>query len=97
MAWGLPPLDTNIADLQNNIPEDKEDWEAEPPPDFVLIGTLGTEPKSLDDVLNGPHAKGWQTTLDYKISQLEKLGTWVIKDLLKGHNAIPCSTVLKVK
>ena len=97
MAQGLPPLDTNIADLQNNIPEDKEDCEAEPPPDFVLIGTLGTKPKSLDDVLNGPHAKERQTTLDYKISQLEKLGTWVIEDLLKGHNAILCSTVLKVK
>ena len=57
MAQGLPPLDTNIADLQNNIPEDEEDWEVELPPDFTLIGTLGTEPKSLDDVLSRPHAK----------------------------------------
>ena len=97
MAQGLPPLDANIADLQNNIPEDEEDWEAELPPDFALIGTLGTEPKSLDDVLSGPHTKEWQTTLDYKISQLEKLGTWVIEDLPKGHNVIPCSAVLKEK
>ena len=97
MAQGLPPLDANIADLQDNIPEDKEDWEAELPPDFTLIGILGTEPKLLDDALSGPHAKKWQTKLAHEISQLEKLGTWVIEDLLKGHNAIPCSTVLKEK
>ena len=97
MAQGLPPLDANITDLQNNIPEDEEDWEAELPPDFALIGTLGTELKLLDNVLSRPHAKEWQTMLDYKIGQLEKLGTWVIEDLLKGHNAIPCSAVLKEK
>ena len=97
MAQGLPSLDANITDLQNNIPEDEEDWEAELPPNFMLIGTLGTEPKSLDNALSGLHTKEWQTTLDYKISQLKKLGTWVIEDLLKGHNAIPCSTVLKEK
>ena len=97
MAQGSPLLDTNIVDLQNNIPEDKEDWEAELPPNFALIGALGTKLKSLDDALGGPHAKEWQTMLDYEIGQLEKLGTWVIEDLLKGHNTIPCSTVLKEK
>ena len=56
MAQGLPLLDANIADLQNDIPEDEEDWEAELPPNFVLIGALGTEPRLLDDVLSGPHA-----------------------------------------
>ena len=98
MAQGLPPLDTNIADLQNDIPEDEEDWEVELPPDFALIGALGTEPKLLDDALSRPHAKEWQTALDYEIGQLEKLGTWVvIEDLPKGHNVIPCSAVLKEK
>ena len=97
MAQGLPPLDTNIADLQNNIPEDEEDWEAELPPDFVLIGALGTELKLLNDALSRPHTNEWQTMLDCEIGQLEKLGTWVIKDLPKGHNAIPCSTMLKEK
>ena len=97
MAQGLPLLDANIADLQNDILEDEEDWEAELPPDFALIGALGTEPRSLNDALSGPHAKEWQTTLDYEIGQLEKLGTWVIEDLPKGHNAIPCSAVLKEK
>ena len=97
MAQGLPLLDTNITDLQSNIPEDEEDWEVELPPDFALIGALGTEPKSLDDALSRPHAKEWQTALDYEIGQLEKLGTWVIEDLLKGHNTILCSTELKEK
>ena len=97
MAQGLPLLDANLVDLQNNIPEDEEDWEVELPPDFVLIGALGTELRSLNDALSGPHAKEWQTTLDYEIGQLEKLGTWVIEDLPKGHNAIPCSAVLKEK
>ena len=97
MAQGLPPLDTNIVDLQTNIPEDEEDWEVELPPNFTLIGALGTEPKSLDDALSRPHMKEWQTVLDYEIGQLEKFGTWVIEDLLKGHNAIPCSAVLKEK
>ena len=97
MAQGLPPLDANIADLQNDIPEDKDNWEVELPPDFALIGALGTEPRSLNDVLSRPHAKEWQTVLDYEISQLEKLGTWVIEDLPKGHNTIPCSAMLKEK
>ena len=73
MAQGLPPLDANIVDLQNDIPEDEEDWEVELPPDFMLIGTLGTEPRSLDDVLSRPHAKEWQTTLDYKSVSLKNL------------------------
>ena len=97
MAKGLPPLDANITDLQTDIPEDEEDWEAELPPDFTLIGALSTEPKSLDNALSRPYAKEWQTTLDYEISQLEKLGTWVIEDLPKGHNIIPCSAMLKEK
>ena len=97
MAQGLPLLDANIADLKNDIPEDEEDWEAELPPNFTLIGALGTEPRSLNDALSGPHAKEWQTALDYEISQLKKLGTWVIEDLPKGHNAILCSAMLKEK
>ena len=63
----------------------------------MLIGALGTEPKSLDDMLSGPNVKEWQTALNYEIGQLQKLGTWVIEDLPKGHMAIPCSMVLKEK
>ena len=97
MTEGLPPLEVNVAEFDTKIVEDEDDWEAELPPDFALIGALGTEPKSLDDALSGPHAKEWQTALDYEIGQLQKLGTWVIKDLPKGHTAIPCSAVLKEK
>ena len=35
--------------------------------------------------------------LDYKVGQLKKLGTWVIEDLLKGHNVILWSAMLKEK
>ena len=97
MAQGLPPLDANIMDLQTGIPEDEEDWEAELPPNFAPICTLGTELKSLNDALSRPHAKEWQTMLDYEISQLKKLGTWVIENLVKVHNVILCSTMLKEK
>ena len=51
----------------------------------------------LDDSLSRPYAKEWQTALDYEIGQLKKLGTWVIEDLPKGHNTIPCSAMLKEK
>ena len=53
--------------------------------------------KLLDEALLGPNAKEWQAALDYKIGQLEKLCSWVIKDLPKGHSAIPYGEVLKVK
>ena len=51
MAKGLPPLEVNIAELNAEVVEDEDDWEAELPPDFVLIGALGMEPKSLNDIL----------------------------------------------
>ena len=35
--------------------------------------------------------------LDYEISQLEKLSTWVVEDLPNGKYAIPRSEVLKIK
>jgi hypothetical protein len=41
--------------------------------------------------LNGKKA------LEYEIGQLEKLGTWVVKDLPEGQTAIPCSKITRVK
>ena len=67
------------------------------PPDFALIGPMNSEPKILDKALRGLDAGKWQEALDYEISQLEKLGTWVVEDLPKGQMAIPCSEVLKIK
>ena len=32
-----------------------------------------------------------------EIGQLEKIGTWVIEDLPKGHTVIPCREVLREK
>jgi len=67
------------------------------PPDFALIRSLDSEPTSLDKALQSPDATKWQTALEYEISQLEKLETWVVEDLPKEHTPIPCSEVLKVK
>ena len=67
------------------------------PLDFTLVGTLNSEPKSLDEALQGLDADKWNKALDYEIDQLEKLGTWVVENLPKGHTAIPCSEVLKIK
>ena len=66
-------------------------------PDFAAVGTLNSEPKLLDEALQGPDANKWQEALEYEISQLEKLSTWVVEDLPKGQVAIPCSEVLKIK
>ena len=65
--------------------------------DFALVGSIGSDPKTLDKVLHGPNAKHWQEALEYEIGQLEKLETWDVVDLPQGHTAIPCSEVIKVK
>ena len=67
------------------------------PPDLALVGTLNSEPKSIDKALRGPDAEEWRKALEYKINQLKKLGTWIVEDLPKGQTAIPCSEVLKIK
>jgi Reverse transcriptase (RNA-dependent DNA polymerase) len=106
MADALPLLEVNIAginlndddlDIKIELPEDKESCSADLPPDFALLGGMGTEPWLLDKALHGPNTKEWEAALDYEISQLEKLGTWDIEDLPKGHTAIPCNEVLKEK
>ena len=63
----------------------------------MLVGSLSSEPGSLNEALHGPDAKEWQTALEYKINQLEIFETWVVEDLPKGHMPIPCSEVLKIK
>ena len=64
--------------------------------DYALI-SHGGEPHSLNKALHGPNVKEWDKGLKYEIAQLEKLHTWVIKDLPDGQTAIPCSEVLKEK
>ena len=63
---------------------------------FALI-SIGLEPQSLEEALRGPNSVEWNDALKYEISQLEKLGTWVIEDLPKGEKPIPYSEVLKEK
>ena len=54
------------------------------PPDIALAGFIGTDPKTLDEVLHGPNAKEWQEALEYEIGQLEKLEMWVVEDQVKA-------------
>jgi hypothetical protein len=82
---------------QTQFIEDGEDLYSDLPPDFALVSTFGTEPKSLDEALSGPHADEWKVAYDYEISQLEKLGTWEIVDLPQGATAIPCTAVFHDK
>src|SRR5271169_109619 len=102
MHEALPPLEANIADSQDpedgddisiQLPEDYDDYFSGLPPNFALVGAMGTEPRSIDEALHGPNAKEWQAALDYEINQLEKLGTWIIEDLPKGQPVIPCTEV----
>ena len=85
----------DVESVDENLEDDNETDDL--PPDFALVGGLSSEPGSLNEALRGPDAKEWQTTLEYEINQLEKFGTWVVEDLPKGHIAIPCSEVLKIK
>ena len=79
------------------FPEDDEGLFADLPPDFATVGTMGTEPMSIDDALQGSNADKWQAALDYEINQLKKLGIWMIDYLPAGQTAILNSIVLKEK
>jgi hypothetical protein len=79
------------------FPDDHKNMSIDLPPDFALVGGPNSEPRMLDEALQGPNAKEWQEALDYKISQLEKHGTWAIEDLPKGYTAISCGEVLRIK
>jgi hypothetical protein len=66
-------------------------------PDFALAGHSVSDPKMLDGALHGPNTAEWQKALEYEISQLKKLRTWVVEDLPKGQTVIPCSEIARVK
>ena len=63
------------AEDSSAYPSDIEDMQNYLPPDFALIGSLISEPASIDEAMRGPDAQKWQEALNYEISQLEKLGT----------------------
>ena len=63
----------------------------------MLIGAMGTELHSIDEVLCGLNAKAWQEALECKIGQLKKLWTWKIVNCPKSELVIPCTEVLKEK
>ena len=65
--------------------------------DFPMPEISGTTPSMLNKALHGPNAMHWKKALEYKINQLEKLGTWVIEQLPKGETMIPCTKMLREK
>ena len=73
------------------------DYPYELPLDIVALGHSDSDPKTFEEALHGPDSKEWQEELDYKINQLQKLGTWVVEDLPTGQTAIPCSEFMRVK
>jgi hypothetical protein len=89
------PLDDK--DLLIELPDNQEQMFTNLPPDFAVIGGLNSEPPSMDEALHGPDAQKWQEALNYEISQLKKMGTWIVEDLPAGHTAIPCTEVLRIK
>ena len=86
-----------LCENRTDLDEEEEIFSNDLLPDFALVGSIGLDPKTLDEALCGPDAKHWQEALEYEIGQLEKLETWDVVDLPQGHTAIPCSEVIKVK
>ena len=86
-----------LCENRTDLDEEEEIFSNDLLPDFALVGSIGSDLKTLDKVLCGPDAKHWQEALEYKIGQLEKLETWDIVDLPQGQTTIPCSEVIKVK
>ena len=86
MNNGLTAAIAHFEDFENKSPCSKED--------FTLVATHPSDPKMLDKALRGPDSKHWEEALQYEISQLQKLGTWEVKDLPAGHAPIPCSEVI---
>ena len=57
--------------------------------DFALGSSMGTGPRTLDEVLCTPCTKEWQNAYNYEIGQLMKLGTWDLVQLPAGKTLIP--------
>jgi hypothetical protein len=87
-------LDNKTFEEVNSIPNNDS---FDLPPDIALAGHYNTDLKTINEALRGLNAKEWQEALDYKINQLEKLGTWEIFNLPQGHTAISCSKITCVK
>jgi hypothetical protein len=73
------------------------DEEIDLEPAYVMAGSMGNEPRLMSKALSSPDAEAWGAALKYKISQLEKLGTWKIIDKPTNKPIIPNSIVLKEK
>ena len=55
------------------------------------------EPTTVNEALNGPDNEQWKRALDNEYSSHIKNNTWTLTNLPKGHKAIDCRWVFKVK
>ena len=58
---------------------------------------LPTEPSTLNEVLNEPHAKKWKKAMDGEMATLTLRGTWELLELPKGQRPISVIWVFIVK
>jgi hypothetical protein len=56
----------------------------------MVAGTVGTEPRTLDEALGGPNADKWELAWNAEIDQLEQRGTWETVDRPVDKPVIPC-------
>ena len=75
-----------------------------PPPEFNMFtvfdglsSSIGSEPKTLDEVFNGPRANEWWAAYEYELNQLKLMGAWKVADLPEGEKVIPYQIVFKEK
>ena len=94
--------DANDSALISNESDDLDDVNL--PPEFdaftifdTLSSSVGSEPKILDEVFNGPKANGWQAAYEYELNQLKLMGAWEVVDLPEGEKVIPYQIVFKEK
>jgi hypothetical protein len=63
----------------------------------MAAGGIGTEPRTLDEALEGPNADEWHTAWKAEIDQLESRGTWQIVDRPIDKPVIPSRPIFKQK
>ena len=59
MAKALPPLRANVVSIADSddvkigihVPKDDDNMFASLPPDFAIVGAMGTEPTTIDEAL----------------------------------------------
>ena len=92
------PVPTPSCDEEDEVEQLINDPESH----FLCLLTLhGTptarEPQTYKEVMALPEVEKWRATMDAKIAQLQKLGTWISVDLPAERKVIGCTWVYHIK